>query len=121
MNDPDDYYHGQPRIDQDVELLHQNGYIGQYYMRRIGCFHELRHLAGVAWFEYASYQIKITQYENLLASFRSDVQALTSGLVTFYKSTWVDWHRQDEERQRLRNLQEQIWRNEIEMLILDLL
>ena len=31
MNDPDDYYHGQPRINQDVELLLQNGYTGQYY------------------------------------------------------------------------------------------
>ena len=56
MNDPYDYYHGQPRIEQDVELLLQNGYIGQYYMTRIACFHELRSEAGVTFSEYASYQ-----------------------------------------------------------------
>ena len=32
---PYDYYHGQPRIDQDSELVIQNGYIGQYYMTKI--------------------------------------------------------------------------------------
>ena len=119
MNDRDDYYHGQARINQDVELLLQNGYIGQYYMRRIACFRELRHLAGVTWSQYASYQKEITRYENLLASFRSDVQALNGGLVIFYEPSWVDWHRRDEERQRLRNLREQNQRNAIEILEID--
>ena len=83
MNDPDDYYHEQPIIEQDVELLLQNGYIGQYYMTRIAHFHELRSEAGVTFSKYASYQNEIIRYENLLTSFRSDVQALNSGLVIF--------------------------------------
>ena len=80
MNDPDDYYHGQPRIDQDVELLLENGYIGQYFMRRIPRFHELRHLAGVTLSEYAFYQNKIIRYEN------------HSKLFIFYKTSWVVAH-----------------------------
>ena len=100
MNDPDDYYHRQPRIEQDVELLLQNGYIGQYYMTRIARFHELRSQVGVTFFEYSSYQNEITRYENLLRIMRSDVQALNNGLVICYDPGWVDWHRQYEKRER---------------------
>ena len=60
MNDPNVYYHGQPRIDQDVELLLQNGYIGRYYMARIARFHELRYEAGVTFSKYAFHQNEIT-------------------------------------------------------------
>ena len=39
--DPYDYYHGQPRIDQYVELLLHDGYTDQYYTIIIDRFHKL--------------------------------------------------------------------------------
>ena len=48
--DLDNYYHAEPRIDQNFELLRQKVYIGQYYTTIIDRSYKLRSGAGVKFF-----------------------------------------------------------------------